>query len=177
MKRCRVCGERKPPYAFYAHPSSRDGRCKDCHRAVSRKISVNRVFVDGTYRGMSYKLGIPGGNYRGDEIRRLLTPAYRRLDRLYSTGAGGFVYVINNPAWPDWVKVGMTTDAARRGRDYQTGSPFRDYNMVAFEKVVDRRKVEAALLEDLEAYGRREGEWFQLPVPFVVSRLQYFSQV
>jgi|GEM_PF-4419113 len=42
---------------------------------------------------------------------------------------GGSLYVITNPAWPGYVKMGRTTNAASRFRTYQTASPHRDYRL------------------------------------------------
>ena len=41
----------------------------------------------------------------------------------------GFVYVLTNPAWKGWIKVGMAVDADDRCSAYQTGSPHRDYTV------------------------------------------------
>ena len=42
----------------------------------------------------------------------------------------GYVYVITNKAWPEWVKIGRAIDANDRLRSYQTNSPLRDYWIV-----------------------------------------------
>ena len=42
----------------------------------------------------------------------------------------GFVYLITNKAWPEWVKVGRTANPRVRLRNYQTSSPLRDYEVI-----------------------------------------------
>lgn len=42
---------------------------------------------------------------------------------------GGYLYVITNPAWPGFVKIGRSTNATSRFRTYQTASPHRDYRL------------------------------------------------
>ena len=42
----------------------------------------------------------------------------------------GYLYLITNSAWPGWIKVGTTKNIKHRVRSYQTGSPFRDYQVV-----------------------------------------------
>lgn len=127
--------------------------------------------MDGRYIGQSHALGIPAGRYSSGKLAAIVKGSYRTLDEVHDKIPGGFIYAVVNPAWPEWVKVGMTTDPVRRLNDYQTSSPFRDYQMVAFKEVEDRRAAEAELHAELEAFGRREGEWFEVPVDFVVSRL------
>jgi len=40
---------------------------------------------------------------------------------------GGYLYVLINPAWPQYCKIGRTTDLQSRLRAYQTGDPTRSY--------------------------------------------------
>lgn len=39
------------------------------------------------------------------------------------------LYVITNPAYREYVKVGRASDVSRRLNSYQTSSPFRDYEV------------------------------------------------
>ena len=39
----------------------------------------------------------------------------------------GYVYALQNPAWPEYVKIGKAVEAERRMDSYQTYSPHRDY--------------------------------------------------
>ena len=61
----------------------------------------------------------------------------------YKSSKEGQVYIIVNPAWPDWVKIGMAVDAEDRCNGYQTSSPMRDYKLVYTVDTKDRRKTEA----------------------------------
>lgn len=134
--------------------------------------NIRRVFIDGRYAGTSRLLGIPGGNYKSADILRKLVPEYNNLDRLHRGIRPGFVYVIKTPAYPEWCKVGMTVDLDKRLASYQTGSPFRDYELVASKKVEDRRAAEAELFATLEAVWPRRGEWINAPAELVVPYLQ-----
>ena len=40
------------------------------------------------------------------------------------------LYIIQSPSYPGWYKVGIATDINKRKGSYQTGSPFRDYEMI-----------------------------------------------
>ena len=84
---------------------------------------------------------------------------------LYNKHVEGYVYIISNPAWPEWVKVGMAVDAADRCSSYQTSSPFRDYVVEYSFASTNRRKDESIAHQKLAAISQdRRGEWFKLPV-------------
>jgi hypothetical protein len=72
----------------------------------------------------------------------------------------GEVYIIYNPSFPSWIKVGMAVDSEDRLKQYQTGSPYRDYRVHASYPVSDRRKSEAEAHELLSQNHERKGEWF-----------------
>jgi hypothetical protein len=80
----------------------------------------------------------------------------------------GYVYVITNKAWPDWVKIGRAIDANDRLRAYQTSSPLRDYQIVHsvhFEDVnAAERKAHliAARMTGKPWNKVDNGEWFRL---------------
>ena len=66
---------------------------------------------------------------RGDKLSsKTLAKVYgKQTKAVYDQIKEGSVYILGNPAWPDWVKVGMALDAEDRLNNYQTGGPFRDY--------------------------------------------------
>lgn len=39
----------------------------------------------------------------------------------------GKCYLCVNPAWPEWTKIGITSNVKKRLNGYQTGTPFNDY--------------------------------------------------
>ena len=41
----------------------------------------------------------------------------------------GEVYIITNPAWEGWIKIGMAVESKDRLKGYQTSSPLRDYKL------------------------------------------------
>jgi len=88
----------------------------------------------------------------------------------------GFVYVITNPAWPGWVKVGKTDQMRRRVSQYQTSSPFRDFKVQYSRAVEDRHAAESGAHDRLRKLADEyDGEWFKVAVKtavFVVNQLQ-----
>ena len=89
---------------------------------------------------------------------------------LYDTHIEGQVYIITNPAWDGWVKVGMAVDAMDRIKNYQTSSPFRDYTLLYSYEVNDRRAGEAAAHARLAKECDNINEWFRLP-PAIANEL------
>jgi len=81
----------------------------------------------------------------------------------YNSVKEGDVYIIINPAWEGWIKVGMALDAHDRLKSYQTSSPLRDYKLKYKKYFKDRKKAEhtAHNLLDKESLDRN-GEWFRI---------------
>ena len=104
--------------------------------------------------------GIKGKRNR---LRRLAASLGQTTLRNYSKVKDGYVYAIVNPAWPDWVKIGMAIDVDDRCNGYQTSSPFRDYEILYSCYVSDRRKAERASHKRAEKLAlERSGEWFKI---------------
>ena len=102
----------------YFYVGAKDGakRTLEAHM----KKNTNRMWVDGKYIPASHPLHKPG-RYEGFE-----EAAFSSLKN-YKKSKEGQVYVITNPAFEGWVKVGMAVDAIDRLKSYQTSSPFRDF--------------------------------------------------
>ena len=96
---------------------------------------------------------------------RMRTLKARRLSDaakdLFETKSGQ-VYIISNPAFPGWVKVGRAYDAKDRLRSYQTSSPFRDYTLEWSLPTRDASVSEHKAHVKLEAKFDRRGEWFKV---------------
>jgi len=128
--------------------------CTPC----KQEHNESRMWVDGKYISFSHPLHKPG------RYKSFNDAAFSSFKNLSSTKEG-YVYVISNPAWPDWVKVGMAIDADDRCSSYQTSSPLRDYILHCAISSDDRRKDESKAHKVLEKISdSRKGEWFKLPV-------------
>ena len=137
-------------------------RCTSCKKAKANKISSSynptgnpkRMYVNGKYIPKSHPLYKPG-RYRSFE-----DAAFSSL-RNYRHTKAGYVYVISNPAWKGWVKVGMAIDAEDRCNSYQTSSPFRDYSLLYSVYVTDRRVIEKKAHKRIAKIAEdRQNEWF-----------------
>jgi hypothetical protein len=119
-----------------------------------KEKNKRRMFVDGKYIPQSHPLYKPG-TYRSFE-----DAAFSSL-RNYRHTKAGYVYVISNPAWKGWVKVGMAIDAEDRCNSYQTSSPFRDYSLLYSVYVTDRRVIEKKAHKRIAKIAEdRQNEWF-----------------
>jgi len=126
---------------------------KDNPEAIIKR-NHSRMWVNGEYIPKSHPLHKAG--------------RYKSLDDVWSHSDiekthEGEVYLIMNPAWPEWVKVGKAAIATDRLSNYQTSSPFRDYIIIESIKTEDRHATETDLLIRFEAESvERRGEWFKI---------------
>lgn len=154
---------------WYYYPNNEGSTRSDvtCRERVStiKKRNDNRMFVDGKYVSKTHPLYKPG-RYSG-----FSDVAFSALEG-YSKSKTGYIYVMHNPAFPGWVKVGMAVDAEDRIKQFQTGSPYRDYELVKSYKVSDRREAESKAHAALTVEGRgRKGEWFYMGSNVAVAEL------
>ena len=81
----------------------------------------------------------------------------------YVLATEGEVYVLKNPAWSNWYKIGKAIESVDRCNQYQTGSPHRDYEIVTYKKFKHRgvaEKMAHSLAESLSR--KRANEWFYI---------------
>jgi hypothetical protein len=126
---------------------------KDNPDAVKRRDSL-RMYVNGKEISKKSPLHKPGKYKSLDDAW-----SHSEIEKTYE----GEVYLIMNPAWPEWVKVGKAAIATDRLSNYQTSSPFRDYIIIKSVKTEDRHATETDLLNKFEAESvERRGEWFKI---------------
>ena len=82
---------------------------------------------------------------------------------LFDKVSYGEVYIITNPAWKGWIKIGMAIEAEDRLKGYQTSSPLRDFKL-KFKKYFDNRRIAEQQAHSLCAKKaiKRKGEWFKV---------------
>ena len=76
----------------------------------------------------------------------------------YSKTRSGIVYLISNPAFPDYYKIGITNNLLRRLSSYQTYDPLRRYKVENYKIVADARVYEKYLLTH-NNIDLAKGEW------------------
>ena len=136
--------------------------CKSCFNKRYKKIfrvkNHQRMYVNGKYIPKSHPLYKPG---------RYKTFSDAAFDGTYKLDSikEGYVYAITNPAWPEWVKIGMAVDADDRCNGYQTSSPFRDYKIEHVVVTNNRRAAEAEAHKAATKMAKEtRGEWFKLDI-------------
>lgn len=91
-----------------------------------------------------------------DFVRRDLLKILHKQNNKSAAGIkAGYVYAICNPAQGDWIKVGSAIDVIDRLNSYQTSSPLRDYSLIDYYYVDDRKNEEYLI----HALYDRNSEW------------------
>ena len=128
------------------------------------------MFVNGKYISKKHPLFKPG---RYKTFSDAAFDGTYKLDNIKE----GYVYVITNPAWPDWVKIGMAIDTDDRCNSYQTSSPHRDYELKYDIETGDRRALEqAAHKEASKLANESKGEWFKIDVETAIQILNNLKE-
>ena len=125
-------------------------------RAETLRNRFDKVMtVNGKYISRSHPLH-KAGNYKTFE-----GAAFSAL-KGYEKTPEGYVYIIANPSFDGWLKVGMAIDAEDRCNGYQTSSPHRDYKLLYSRRFNDRRTAETKTLHKLKKVVKEHnGEWFK----------------
>ena len=122
--------------------------------ALRKRIDSN-MYVNGKYISKSHPLHTPG------KFKTFESVAFASLDK-YTTVKEGYVYIVSNPAWEGWFKVGMALDAYDRCAGYQTSSPFRDYIVEYAKYFSDRKEAEKLTHSQLKTTNiKHSSEWFK----------------
>lgn len=127
-----------------------------------------RSGFDGVFRAMGLRYT--------DEVAKEIK---KNVEAMFDKVVKGDVYVMRNPAWPDWYKVGKAISASNRMQDYQTSSPHRDYTVVYSEEFEDRHEAETQIQDALEKHKhclQRKGEWFKTYVDVIKEVMNDYRQ-
>jgi hypothetical protein len=146
-----------------------EGNSAEIQRERNKKSNPNRMYVDGKYIKDSHPLHKPG------KYTSFGDAAFTALQKDKQVKEG-YVYVITNPAWPEWVKIGMAIDAEDRLNGYQTSSPMRDYQLVHAIATPDRARAERVAHKAAALCGERQGEWFKIANEEAVTILQHIKE-
>ena len=175
MSTCYKCGTELIKNNWASSFMKRNQKiCKKCYNTIfnkkwspiySPKNNLSRMYVNGKYVPKSHPLHKPG---RYKTFNDAAFDGTYKLDNIKE----GYVYIISNPAWLGWVKIGMAIDAEDRCNGYQTSSPHRDYELKYTIETEDRRTLEqAAHKEASKLASDTKGEWFKLDVETAIEIL------
>ena len=141
---------------------------KDNPEAVAKRVA-RQMYVNGKYIPMSHPL------HKAGRYNNFNDAAFLSLQKDIKVKEG-YVYAISNPAWPEWVKIGMAVDAEDRLNAYQTGSPSRDYILIHSIPSKDRAKTEREAHNIASTNSTRLGEWFKISDKDVINILDSLIQ-
>ena len=144
-------------------------RCRHCEAELNREINKKQMYVNGKYVSQKHPLYKPG-KYKsfGDAAFSALQKDERVKE--------GYVYAISNPAWPEWIKIGMAIDAEDRLNGYQTSSPMRDYKLIHSISTQDRGRLERIAHKAAAQCGEKQGEWFKITSKQAVTILDSIKE-
>ena len=138
-----------------------------------RKVGINHhlneeglVYYKRKYRTLEGYLK-QGGNIQKLVFGKIKKPKgiTKLAELLYNKEKSGDVYIITNPCWKGWIKVGMAIDAEDRCKQYQTSSPFRDYALRFKKYFDDRRSAEQQAHKKIKNICKdNNGEWFKVSI-------------
>ena len=160
-KTCYLCNQTKNVSEYHKDSSQQDGlqsRCKECRKDIEYEGHSKRMYVNGKYVSRKHPL------YKAGRFKTFEGAAFASLEG-YANTTEGYVYIINNPCWDGWVKVGMAIDAEDRCKQYQTSSPYRDYKLCYLKHFEDRKIAEQSAHKELKKItDTYHGEWFKTSV-------------
>lgn len=85
----------------------------------------------------------------------------------------GYLYIITNPAFEGFVKVGVTDNIDSRLRTYQTSDPKRAYKMEFYIFHPDCYAAEKRIKESMKPFAKSiKNEWYEIALHMAVSRLE-----
>ena len=158
-KNCNTCGVELTDANWNSSwKKTNRTQCQDCNNPNRTKHNPDRMYVNGKYVPKKHPL------YKAGRFKTFEGAAFSAL-KGYETTDEGYVYVITNPCWKGWVKVGMAIDAEDRCKQYQTSSPFRDYALKFKKHFDDRRSAEQQAHKKIKNICKdNNGEWFKVSI-------------
>lgn len=82
-----------------------------------------------------------------------------------------FIYVMSNPAFPGWYKIGRSTNVKERLRNYQTNYPLRDSIINFYIEVINPLDYERIFKHEIE------GEWIKCELETIINIIKTVSNI
>ena len=162
------------PDRFKVHPVKR--LCRTSENKTRMTIQGRRYRVGNPnhpHYNLYRKYGFSAVFEEMGIIEEGISRLQQKVEDLYGRYTSGHIYILSNPAWKGWYKVGMAVEATDRLPTFQTGSPFRDYKLEYYKHFKDRRSAEKEVHNLLIAsHVVRKGEWFKSPVEQLKNKIQ-----
>ena len=131
------------------------------------ETNANMLRIDGKYvsrKDPRYKVYRPGSYKTKDGLLEISNVGTNKKE--------GYIYILVNPHFENWVKIGMAEDVTKRLSQFNTAYPERDGQMIYNVKVSNMRKAEKIAHKIAKKIANRtEKEWFTLTVNQAVDIL------
>ena len=86
---------------------------------------------------------------------------------------GGYLYIITNDAFKNWVKIGTTDNLEKRLSNYQTGDPNRGYKLIYSLHHPLYKEAERKIKETMKPFATDiKNEWYCVDINIAVSRIE-----
>ena len=160
-----------------------DGRRYD--GTTWRKVGINHHFNEDGFVYYKRKFrSLEGYLQQGGNISRLVFGKIKKpkaitkiANLLYDKEKSGHVYIITNPAWKGWIKIGMAVESKDRLKGYQTSSPLRDYKLRYSKAFLNRRDAETKAHTLCSEHATEvENEWFKMPVNKAIKLIDSITE-
>jgi hypothetical protein len=84
----------------------------------------------------------------------------------------GYLYIVTNPMFVGWIKIGTTWNLKERLHVYQTSDPFRNYKLEYSLHHPLFREAEKKIKEVMKHFALEiRGEWYKIDIKMAKSRL------
>ena len=127
----------------------------DAFYEVYREIYVPKTSKTNKKSNITYAKKLAGLSLLKLNLERIEN---KSIKKRVSNPKCGIVYLISNPSFVDYYKIGMTKDLDKRLAQYQTGDPHRAYKVEHYRFVEDARLEEANYLKKMHT-DLAKGEW------------------
>ena len=88
----------------------------------------------------------------------------------------GYVYIISNPAYPGFLKFGITDNINKRLSTYQTSCPHRNYKVEYYIKHINYKQIEKELEKSMKYFVKqRKNEWVEISLDMAISLLNDYK--
>lgn len=144
----------------------RFGVLKELNLQNNYSITLDLIDKFGEiYSGNSIPKGTISEIRYNRRLAALSLVKYKRLNKVPAKDIQeGFIYILSNPSWEGYYKVGYSIDPRDRLKQYQTGCPFSDYKLEGYYFSFNVRATEKDIHAKLKRFHIK-GEWFKLNLP------------
>jgi hypothetical protein len=153
----------------YSDPNNSPEIQKERNSKSNPINNIRRMYVDGNHISVHHPLYKPGRYKSFNEAMFASITKDKQITE-------GNLYLITNPYFASlgWYKLGKAVEVDDRCNSYQTGTPFRDYYIIAHVSVTEYSKAETEAKDMAHKISKTHdkdanGEWFDAELKDLLS--------